>query len=35
MKHLRPRDSVGTGPVCCYENLQWLGGGFERYGCLK
>ena len=26
---------MGTDPVCCNENLQWLGGGFERYGYLK
>ena len=23
---------VGTDPVCDAENLQWIGGGFERYG---
>ena len=27
-------DSVGTDPACCAGNFQWLGGGFERYGCL-
>ena len=25
-------DPVGTVPVCCNENLQWIGGGFGRYG---
>ena len=29
-----PLESVGTDPVCDAENLQWLGGGFEGYGCL-
>ncbi len=24
---------VGTDPACDGENLQWIGGGFERYGC--
>ena len=26
------RNPVGTDPVCDAENLQWVGGGFERYG---
>lgn len=26
------QELVGTDPACCNENLQWLGGGFERYG---
>ena len=26
-------DPVGTDPVCDAENLQWVGGGFGRYGC--
>jgi hypothetical protein len=28
-------DPVGTATVCCNENLQPIGGDFERYGCLK
>jgi hypothetical protein len=28
-------DSVGTDPACDDENLQWIGGGFGRYGCMK
>jgi hypothetical protein len=26
---------VWIDPVCCNENLQWIGGGFERYGYVK
>ena len=29
---MRAVDPVGTDPVCDAENLQWVGGGFERYG---
>ena len=26
------KELVGTATVCDAENLQWIGGGFERYG---
>ena len=31
-KWARVWELVGTDPVCDAENLQWIGGGFGRYG---